>query len=131
MRLSKTGLYITYLIIFVFMISGSVLFNGCKSKVTNSFKATGDTVADGKILVQMYCTKCHQEVPVNALTKDVWVYHTLPTMSHRLGLSTYGIDYFVNNPDSTAITLSNWAIIVAYYRKWPPLRLMQRSHRLH
>src|ERR1700743_1830257 len=122
MRLTKTWLYTTYLAIFVILLSGTMLFNGCKSKSENhSFQLTGDTIADGEKLVQIYCTKCHQLVPANALTKDVWKFHTLPTMSSFLGLSTYGIDYFKKNiTDTSGVSLANWQAILAYYNKLAP-----------
>ncbi|MGZ3833440.1 MAG: FG-GAP repeat domain-containing protein [Mucilaginibacter sp.] len=124
MKFNKTGLYTTFLLVFVFLLSGSVLLNSCKKKGSSSFQFTGDTIADGEKLVQIYCTKCHQEVPTNALTGDVWKYHTLPVMSHYFGLSTYGPDYFKNNPDSTSgISLPEWQAIVAYYKKAAPATL--------
>ncbi len=121
MRLNKTGLYTTYLLLSVFLISGSTLFNGCKDKV-KTFQPTGDTIADGKKLVEQYCTSCHQLVPPDFLTKDVWKYHTLPTMAHRLGLSTYTTtNYYKKDPnDTTGVSLENWAIILAYYAKVAP-----------
>src|ERR1700743_1888268 len=123
MRLTKTWLYTTYLAIFVILLSGTLLFNGCKNKSeNNSFQLTGDTIADGEKLVQIYCTKCHQLVPPNALTKDVWQFHTLPAMSHYLGLATYGIDYFPKSKeDTSAIPLANWQVILAYYKKLAPV----------
>lgn len=124
MRFTKTGLYTAYLVLFVFLISGSVLFNGCKNQSTPSFKPTGDTIADGGKLVQIYCTKCHQLVSPNALTKEVWEFHALSSMSHYLGLSTYGgTNYFKETPDSVGISLVNWQIILAYYKKLAPVTL--------
>jgi len=125
MRLSKTGLYTFYLLIFVFLLSGTVIFNGCKNTETtdNIFKPTGDTIADGKKLVEMYCTKCHQLVPPDALNKDVWKFHTLPAMSHYLGLSTYGIEYFKKTLDTVGVSLTNWQIIQSYYAKLAPKEL--------
>lgn len=120
MRLTKTGLYTLYLLLFVFLISGSMLFNGCKSN-TPSFKPTGDTIADGEKLVKKYCTKCHELVPANSLVTDVWIHHTLPAMSRYLGLSTYGSDYFKKNPaDTSGISLTEMQAIVAYYKKLAP-----------
>src|ERR1700709_708371 len=102
MRLTKTGLYILYLLLFVLLLCGTVLFNGCTNTepTNNTFKLTGDTIADGKKLVEMYCTRCHQLVPAQALNKDVWKFHTLPAMSHYLGLSTYGVEYFKRTVDT-------------------------------
>lgn len=122
MRLTKTGLYTTYLLLFVLLLSGTALFNGCKQKSeTNSFTPTGDTIADGKKLVEQYCTKCHALVPADALNKDVWKFHTLPAMSHYLGLSTYStVNYYKKTPDTTGISLQNWDIILAYYAKVAP-----------
>jgi hypothetical protein len=123
MRLAKTGIYTTCLVLFVFFLSGSVLFNSCKRKQDISFQATGDTIADGKKLVQIYCTQCHQETPANLLTSDVWKFHILPSMSHYIGLSTYGTEYFKRNPDSAGISFENWQIILAYYKKLAPAAL--------
>ena len=125
MRLTKTGLYTIYLLLFVFLISGTILFNGCKNTTTtaDTFQPTGDTIADGKKLVQMYCTKCHQEVPVDALNKDVWKFHTLPAMAHYLKVSTYGASYFKKPTDTGGISLNNWQIIQDYYQKVAPAAL--------
>lgn len=123
MRLTKTGLYTIYLLSFIFLLSGGILFNGCNNGNKNAFEFTGDTIADGAKLASIYCTKCHQLVPVNALTNDVWKFHTLPAMSHYLGLSTYGPDYFKNNPDSAGISLKEWQAIVSYYKKMAPVTL--------
>jgi hypothetical protein len=122
MKLTKTALYTSYIALFVLLFSGSVLFNGCKQH-TDVFQPTGDTIADGAKLVQTYCTKCHQLVPANTLTNDVWRFHTLPAMSHYLGLSTYGPDYFKNTPDSAGISLVEWQAIVSYYKKLAPVTL--------
>ena len=49
MRLTKTGLSIIYLLSFVFLISGTILFNGCKDNkkdTGDNFKPTVDTLAD-------------------------------------------------------------------------------------
>jgi hypothetical protein len=125
MRLTKTGLYTLYLLVFVFLLSGTILFNGCTNTETidNTFKPTGDTIADGKKLVAMYCTKCHQLVPPDALNKDVWKFHALPAMSHYLGLSTYGTSYFKRTLDTSGVSLTNWQIIQDYYAKLAPVEL--------
>ena len=124
MRLSKTSLYTIYLLLFVFLISGTILSNGCKNTTTtDTFQPTGDTLADGKKLVQMYCTKCHLQVPVDALNKDVWKFHTLPAMAHYLKVSTYGASYFKKPADTGGISLGNWQIIQDYYKKAAPAAL--------
>lgn len=121
MKLNKTWLFTTSLLLFVFLISGSVLFNGCHSKSGSSFKQTGDTIADGKALVQQYCTSCHELVPTDAITKNVWRYHALPTMSHFLKISTYSIvNYYKKPTDTGGIALQDWQVIVAYYMKTAP-----------
>ena len=126
MRLTKTGLCTATLLFFIFLLAGSVLFNGCKNNnnAGNAFQPTGDTIADGKKLVQMYCTKCHQEVPATALNKNVWKFHTLPAMSHYLGISTYGTSYFKKPDDTSGMSLDNWQIIQDYYKKLAPDTLL-------
>lgn len=123
MKLTKTGLSVIYLLSFVFVISGTILFNGCTDNnkaAADNFKATGDTIADGKKLVSIYCTKCHAEVPANALTKDVWKFHTLPGMAHYLMVSVYGTEFYKKTTDTGGISLTNLQIIQGYYQKVAP-----------
>jgi len=122
MRLTKITLYTLYLLLFVFLISGTMLFNGCANNTTteDTFKPTGDTVADGKKLVAMYCTKCHAGVPANTLTKDVWRFHTLPAMAHYLKVSVYETSFYKKPTDTGGISLTNWQIIQDYYHKVAP-----------
>jgi len=122
MRLPKAGLSIIYLLSFVVLISGAILFNGCKNtKNDTGFKPTGDTIADGKKLVTMYCTRCHAEVPADALSKDVWKFHTLPSMAKYAKISVYGTAYF--KTDTGGATLENWQRIQDYYQKAAPKQL--------
>lgn len=125
MKLNKSGLYIIYLLAFVCVLSGSILLNGCKTKTNNAYKLTGNVITDGENLVQLKCTGCHKLVPVDALSKAVWINHTLPAMAKFLHVSTYGgTQYFKNNPlDTTGISLQNWIAIVDYYKKVAPEEL--------
>ncbi|HEY8999897.1 MAG TPA: VCBS repeat-containing protein [Mucilaginibacter sp.] len=123
MRLTKTGLYTIYLLSFVFLISGTILFDSCNNKPKSpgdDFKAIGNTIEDGKRLVQIYCTKCHAEVPANALTKEVWTIHTLPAMAHYLKVSTYGTAFYKNPTDTGGISLENLQILKDYFQKVAP-----------
>src|SRR5579863_4822708 len=117
MKLNKTWLFTTSLVMFVFLMSGSVLFNSCNNKKSRSFTPTGDTIADGKALVAQYCTSCHKLVPADAITKDVWKFHILPVMSRYLGLSTYSVmNYYKKTPtDTSGISLTDWEIIVFFF----------------
>ncbi|HEY4324687.1 MAG TPA: VCBS repeat-containing protein [Mucilaginibacter sp.] len=125
MRLNKNNLYIIYLFTATFALSASTLLNGCKTKVDNTYKLTGDVIADGKYLVQLKCTGCHKLVPADALSKMVWMNHTLPSMAKYLHVSTYGgTQYFKADPlDTTGISLQNWQVIVSYYEKIAPEEL--------
>ena len=96
------------------------MLDSCKSKTTAGYELTGDTLADGKALVQQHCTKCHALVPVNALTKDVWLVHTLPGMSPYFSIKTYGTDYYKGDNDTTGLSLDKWQAIVSYYKKLAP-----------
>ena len=126
MRLTKTGLSIIYLLSFVFLVSGTILFNGCANNEKSDgddFKPTGDTIADGRKLVAIYCTKCHAEVPTEALTKDVWRFHTLPAMAHYLKVSVYETSFYKKPTDTGGISLANLQIISDYYQKAAPKTL--------
>ncbi len=114
----------TYLIYFflllVSLISGTLLMNGCKSKNSSAYQLTGDTIADGKNLVQLNCTKCHALVPVDALNKNVWKHHTLPAMARYLQLSYYVGGYYKSPKDTGGLSLAEWQTIVSYYNKMAP-----------
>jgi hypothetical protein len=101
-------------------ISASVLLDGCKKKSNVPYQLTGDTIVDGKNLVQLNCTRCHALVPVNALNKDVWKHHTLPAMSHYLGLTPYLGGYYKSEKDTFGLSLVEWQAIVSYYQKLAP-----------
>src|SRR3569623_1596691 len=68
----------------------------------------------------MYCTNCHAEVPANALSKDVWKFHTLPGMAHYLKVSVYGTSFYKKPTDTGGISLANLQIIQDYYHKVAP-----------
>lgn len=123
MNPKRTYLFTTYLLLLVALLSGSMLIDGCKGKSDPSYQLTGDTIADGKNLVQINCTKCHALVPVNALTKDVWHFHTLPSMAHYLGVSSYLDGYYKKDTDTTGLSLLEWQSIVTYYKKMAPVTL--------
>ncbi|MBD1394417.1 FG-GAP repeat domain-containing protein [Mucilaginibacter glaciei] len=124
MKLNRTFLFTSSLLSGIFLLAAGTLFNGCKSKPTQAYELTGDTIADGKALVQLHCTKCHSLVPVNALTKTVWTVHSLPAMSQFLGISTYGTDYYKADKDTAGLSLLEWQSIVTYYKKMAPDTLM-------
>jgi hypothetical protein len=119
----KTVFCICNLLLVTSLISIGSVFNSCKNKSNSTYQFTGDTLKDGKQLVQLHCKGCHELTPVNALTKDVWMYHTLPSMAHYLGISTYGIDYFKPDSITRGTSLAEWQTIVAYYKKLAPITL--------
>ena len=122
MKIYKAGLYTLALSLAVCSISGIMLFTGCKGK--QAFQPTGDTIADGKMLVQKYCTRCHQEVEPTMLTRDVWKFHALPAMSRYIGLSTYDvINYYKKPTDTGGASLLEWQIMQAYFQKQAPADL--------
>ena len=81
---------------------------------------TGDFKKDGAMLAQRYCTGCHQLVPVNALTKDVWQYHIMPDMAKYLHLASYAGGYFKPDTAAQAISLVDWNKLVSYYTALAP-----------
>ena len=120
MKFNRTLLFTSGLFLSVSLIAVATLVDGCKSNTNKAFVPTGDTIADGKVLVQKNCTRCHALVPVDALTKDVWVVHTLPAMAGFFSIKTYGIDYYKEKEDTTGMSLSEWQTIVSYYKKAAP-----------
>ncbi len=119
--MKRTFLLTSCILSGVVILSISTILNGCKSTTTTTgYVLTGDTLADGKALVQQHCTKCHALVPVNMLTKDVWTVHSLPGMAPYFAIKTYGIDYYKEGNDTTGMSLQNWQAIVSYYKKFAP-----------
>ena len=117
-----------YLLIATFLFS--ILFDSCKNHAGSSdrYALTGDTIVDGKNLVQINCTKCHALVPANALPKAVWKFHTLPAMAPYLGLLPYLDGYF--KKDASGLTLLEWQNIVSYYQKTAPDSLPEAKPRV-
>jgi hypothetical protein len=113
-------LFTTTFFLLAVVLSGSLLVESCNRKADSTYTLTGDTIADGKNLVQIHCTKCHALVPVNALTNDVWQYHTLPSMARYFGMTPYLNGYFKTDKDTARLTLLEWQDIVAYYKKVAP-----------
>ncbi|MEO7213629.1 VCBS repeat-containing protein [Mucilaginibacter sp.] len=118
--MKRTFLLTSCILSGVVILSISTIINGCKSTTAPGYALTGDTLADGKALVQRHCTKCHALVPVNALTKDVWTVHSLPGMAAYFAIKTYGIEYYKEDKDTSGMSLQNWQAIVSYYKKFAP-----------
>ena len=122
MKFSRNNLYIFYLFLLVIALSGSAVLNSCKTKTDSNYKLTGNVIADGEAIVQLKCSGCHQVVPVNELSKSVWINHTLPSMAKYLHVGVYAGDqyYKVNPLDTSGISLPAWQALVAYYQKAAP-----------
>jgi hypothetical protein len=124
MKLKHTFLFTSFILSGVALLSLSTLLEGCKNKTGTDYKLTGDVIADGEHLVKLHCTKCHSLVPANTLTKDVWRMHSLPSMAHYLGISTYGPSFYKAPKDTSGISIVNWQAIVDYYDKIAPDTLL-------
>src|ERR1700733_13069734 len=101
MSLNKSFKAVFSIVLAAGSLSAGVLINGCGNPNTGStgYKLTGNIVEDGKNLVQLNCTKCHALVPVDALNKNVWKFHALPSMSKYLHISHYSIGYYKTEKD--------------------------------
>jgi len=125
MKVKKVYTYSFYIVVLITITAASTILNGCKSKPQqkNVYQLTGNDLVDGKNLVQIHCTGCHQLTPVDALTKDVWIYHILPSQAPKLGISAYmGNQYYIQD-SSAVLNLNEWSKIVAYYEKLAPTEL--------
>jgi len=120
MNFKKTYLFTFYILLLTGLLTAGMLIDGCKSKSNSSYTLTGDTLIDGKNLVQINCTKCHALVPVNALDKNVWKHHALPLMAPYMGLTSYLGGYYKDEKDTAGLTLNEWQTIVSYYQKLAP-----------
>lgn len=125
MKIKKVYVCLFYISAVLIILITSSIFIGCNNKPqqTNVYKLTGNDLADGKNLVQIHCTGCHQLVPVDALTKNVWNYHILPSMAAKLGISVYGDNQYYLKDASAAVNLVEWSKIVNYYNNVAPSEL--------
>ena len=121
MTVNKSTKVVFFIVIATGLLSAAALMNGCGTKDNSSgYKLTGNVVEDGKNLVQLNCAKCHALVPVDALNKNVWRFHTLPAMSKYLGVSHYSTGYYKGERDTGGMSLIEWESIVAYYEAMAP-----------
>ena len=125
MNFRKSYLLSLSLLSFALLLPAIMLVNGCTRKADVRYKLTGDTLVDGKNLVQINCTKCHALVPVNALNKNVWKYHTLPLMAHFMSVTPYLGGYYKSETDTGGLTLIEWQNIVSYYNKLAPDTILE------
>jgi hypothetical protein len=128
MKTQKSVLYTIYLSATILIIAVALYFYGNFRKIdktANNYQLTGNIAVDGQNLVQQYCTNCHKLVPVDALTRDVWIYHILPSMSEKLGVSDYGGTQYYMKDSTAKISLTEWSKIVAYYDKMAPDTLVR------
>jgi hypothetical protein len=121
MNLNKSGKAVFYSVLAAGVLSATALMNGCGNKDSSSgYKLTGNAVEDGKNLAQLNCAKCHALVPVDALNKNVWKFHTLPAMAAYLHISHYSTGYYKSEKDTGGLSLVEYESIVAYYEKMAP-----------
>ncbi|MDB4903712.1 MAG: repeat-containing protein [Mucilaginibacter sp.] len=78
-------------------------------------------MADGKILAQKYCVSCHQLPDPALIDRGSWVKGVLPAMGKNLGIKSYMGQYYSDK--SSAINISDWQKIAAYYKNTSPVAL--------
>src|ERR1700743_2532082 len=117
----RSYLLISFVLLIVSSLVSVVLLNGCGGKKKQQdYQLTGNTKTDAENLVQLHCTKCHSLLPINALTKDVWLKASLPSMSKYFGITAYMGGYFLQDTAKPTIKFSQWNAIVEYYKKLAP-----------
>jgi hypothetical protein len=125
MNLKRIHLFTFYIFLTICLLSGSLLINGCNdNKKDTGYVLTGNVLADGKNLVEINCKRCHALVPVDALNKNVWKYHTLPAMAKYFKISTYMDGFYKSEKDTGGLSLAAWQSIQTYYAKLAPDTLL-------
>ncbi len=72
----------------------------------------------GAELITKYCSNCHLAVSPQTLDKTSWAKHVLPAMATKLGVSTYGTDYYAE--PGSAVPIADWLDLVAYFDRLAP-----------
>lgn len=101
------------------LLLAALFASSCGQNNSNSVR-TGNPVTDGKILAQQHCGGCHQLVPADALTKDVWKHHVLPSMARYFSLVSYMDGYFKPDTAKGGLSLDDYTRIVTYYTTVAP-----------
>lgn len=84
-------------------------------------KLTGE-LAEGRDAAQKYCSTCHLPVAPELLDKDTWKNRVLPVMAQYFGIEVWQRNqYFAS--ESSAMPITDWMKIVAYYDSLAPARL--------
>jgi hypothetical protein len=125
MKIKRVFVCIFYISTILTITILSTVLNGCNNKTarSSSYKLTGNDLVDGKNLAQLHCSGCHSLVPVNTLTKDVWINHILPDMSSKLGIYNYAGNQYYLKDSSNVMSLNEWSKIVTYYQSLAPAEL--------
>ncbi|WP_229253777.1 VCBS repeat-containing protein [Dyadobacter sp. NIV53] len=112
-RISFSLLIVTYMSVFsIFLVS-------CNE---NKDKQQIEKLAKQEKLVGQYCSSCHLKPDPSLLDKEIWRDRVLPAMAKQLGLEVWrGSKYYQN--EKSAISLSDWMQIVAYYDSLAPQHL--------
>lgn len=108
----------------VLLIVSCVLFFSVFLASCNLKKDTrqNEKLLNEEKLVGKYCSSCHLSPDPSLLDKETWRDHVLPAMAKQLGLEVWmGSKYYQN--ERSAISLSDWMQIVAYYDSLAPQHL--------
>lgn len=105
------------------LFTGAVFLNSCSDRSKNS---TAANLAAGRQLMQTHCGSCHQSVPPDMLSRDIWLNKVLPAMAPKLGVNVWqNNQYYVtlDTQESSALSYSDWMKIVRYFEEEAPKQL--------
>lgn len=115
----KSSKLVLYSIIALFI--AATTFYSCRHQPATPQEQLVQDVADGQVLARQYCSNCHQFPEPALADKLSWEKGILPAMAKQLGLEEYmGQTYAVK---SSAISVSAWLKIAAYYKTLAPAKL--------
>lgn len=117
MKLSK---WLSGLPIGIFVAAACI--QACGTTGQSSEAALTGELAEGRDAAQKYCSTCHLPVPAELLDKDTWKNRVLPVMAQYFGVEVWQRNQYFTNENS-AMPITDWMKIVAYYDSLAPVRL--------
>lgn len=107
----------------LFALICSMFFSSCNREDDDS----NGRPATGHFLATKYCGSCHLQPDPTLLDKETWNQLVLPAMAKQLGLEVWQNNKYFQN-ERSAISISDWTQLVAYYDSLAPEQLPIPKH---
>lgn len=109
--------YCTLLALFI----GTLTFYSCINQNPSTEERLVNDVAEGKVLANQYCARCHLFPDPSLIDKTTWEKGVLPAMAKKMGLQEYMGQIYAD--EKSMLSTSEWVKIATYYNNLAPAKL--------